>query len=209
MPFKEPIMHLVAVDDYKVWQGLAGFEILGPEAAPAVPDLARLLPASSSRWWSRKDAAFLALAAIGRAGLPPLLTALADPTSHNRVETIAHFRSFNLGTNGWFAAPVLITCVSDRDSQVAEAATWALTDLGLPQETVLPAIKMAVLDHRWNVRHVAVQALGRLGTQGVPCMELLTNCYNDPDPRVTAAATNAFNRIAEDACAKTESQDLR
>ena len=32
MPFKESIVRLVRVDDYRVWQGLAGFEILGPLA---------------------------------------------------------------------------------------------------------------------------------------------------------------------------------
>jgi len=209
MPFKNSIIRLVRVDDYRVWQGLAGFEILGSEAAPAVPDLARLLRVSSSRWWSRADAAALALEAVGRNGLPPLITALADPASRHRVETIAHLRSLNLGTNGWFAAPVLTKCVNDRDLEVAGAATWALTELGLPQETVLPAIKMAVLDPRWNVRYVAVQALGRLGKQALPCRALLTNCFNDPDPRVTEAATNALNRIAEDAPTNTDSEDLR
>src|SRR5882724_2823691 len=199
MPFKESIMRLVRVDDYRVWQGLAGFEILGPEAAPAVPDLARLLRVSSSRWWSRADAAFLALMDVGRDGLPPLITALADPSSRNRVETIVYFRSFNLGTNGWFAVPVLMKCITDTNSQVGEAATWTLTELGLPPETVLPAIKGAVLDPRSTVRNVAVQALGRLGKQALPCTELLTNCFDDLNLSVREAATNALNRINEDA----------
>jgi len=207
MPFKESIMRLVGVDDYKVWQGLAGFEILGSEAAPAIPDLARMLRVSSSRLWSRADAAFLALMDVGRDGLPPLITALADPASRNRVETIVHFRSFNLGTNGWFAAPVLMKCVTDSDRQVAEAATWTLTDLGLPAETVLPVIKGAVLDRRSTVRNVAVQALGRLGKQALPCTELLYNCFNDIDPFVREAATNALSRITEDASGKAGGED--
>jgi len=199
MPFKETIMRLVGVDDYRVWQGLAGFEILGPEAAPAIPDLTRLLCVSSSRWWSRADAAFVALVHVGRDGLPPLITALADPSSRNRVETIVYFRSFNLGTNGWFAVPVLMKCITDTNSQVAEAATWTLTELGLPPETVLPVIKGAVLDPRSKVRNVAVQALGRLGKQALPCTELLYNCFNDTDLYVRETATNALNRINEDA----------
>ena len=200
-------MRLVGVDDYKVWQGLAGFEILGPEAAPAIPDLARMLRVSSSRLWSRADAAFLALMDVGRDGLPPLINALGDQSSRNRAETIGHFRSFNLGTNGWFAAPVLMKCVTDSDRQVAEAATWTLTDLGLPAETVLPVIKGAVLDRRSTVRNVAVQALGRLGKQALPCTELLYNCFNDIDPFVREAATNALSRITEDASGKAGGED--
>ncbi len=199
MPFKESIVRLVRGDDHRVWQGLVGFRILGPEAAPAVPDLERLLRVSSSRSWTRADVAFLALMHVGRDGLPPLITALADPASRNRVETIVHFRSFNLGTNGCFAAPVLMKCVTDSNWQVAEAATWTLTELGLPQETVLPAIKRAVLDPRGSVRNVAVQALGRLGKQALPCTGLLTNCCNDLDPSVREAATNALRRVNEDA----------
>ena len=198
MPFKESIMRLVSPDEHRVWLGLAGFEILGPEAASAV-DLMPLPGVSSLRWWSRADAPFFALMSVGRDGLPPLINALGDPSSRNRVETIGHFRSFNLGTNGWFAAPVLMKCVTDSDRQVAEAATWTLTDLGLPAETVLPVIKGAVLDPRWTVRHVAVQALGRLGKQALPCTELLYNCCSDIDPSVREAATNALRRINEDA----------
>jgi HEAT repeat protein len=115
----------------------------------------------------------------------------------------------NLGTNGWFAAPVLIKCVNDTDPKVAEAATWALTDLKLPPETVIPPIKLAVLDPRWNVRYVAVQALGRLGAQGLRCTELLTNCLTDPDQRVGEAATNALNRIAEAASTSSDREGPR
>ena len=168
---------------------LAGFKILGSDAAPAVPELVPLLP--RMRW----PYSYFPLFYIGPEGLPPLMAAVADPRFPGRIESIAYFRSLNLCTNGWFAVPVLIGCVNDGSPRVAESAVWALTELELPPEIVLPAMRKAMEDSRWKIRYVTIQALGRLGRQALSCTGLLTNCFSDPEQPIREAATNALNRI--------------
>jgi hypothetical protein len=114
-----------------------GFEALGPEAAPAVPELARILSRTKSTGTGYR--ATFALASIGEEGLPALTNALADPHCANRYYAAEAIGS--IGDKARAAVPALLLVLNDPDPVVRDAATLALRQVAPelePEEDAAP-----------------------------------------------------------------------
>jgi len=107
--------------DERVIAAQLGFEILGEEAKPAIPELMHL----SRRPGNISARAMLAIADMHQAGLEPMLSILSDPSHPGRAEA-AHLAAY-MHENA--AIPILAKLVDDSDAAVAANAAIALSSL--------------------------------------------------------------------------------
>ena len=187
-------------------QTLVGFQVLGRQASPAIPELKALLKDEPSSVWAMQ-----ALANIGEPALPALLAALVDPQTANRDNLPRYFGSMRRSGHDISAAvPVLAQCLNDPNAEVAAAAAVSLAMTAREPgsrgpffkanpaafERVMPALAGSLKDPRPAVRVASVRAIAVFREQALPALPALTNALSDPDVTVRLAATNALQRIA-------------
>ncbi len=172
---------LLAADD--------GFTLLGAQAAPAAPELIRLL--NDKETW---DIAIVALQDIGEAAVPDLVTALTNRANSLRVRAGAAQVLGSVGTNST-VVPALASCLQD-DAHVARQVAAALGRLQLEPSVAVPALVSAVKNSPDPVREPAIWALGQFGTNAQGAIPILTYFLADPEPRIREATTNALEAIA-------------
>jgi HEAT repeat protein len=171
------------------------FQMLRYSAAPAVPELAKILNSTKSPEVASRAA--IALGYIGQEGMPPLLNALSDPKHpHRRAVAQALGLLQTIGSAAEPAVPILLRCVTDPDTQVACKAIQSLGALRLQPETAFPAITNAFSSPDTEVRYWAVLYFRLLllnhTEQTTPALRRL---LADPDPRIRAEATNILSYI--------------
>ncbi len=185
---------------------VAGFEILGAQASPAVPDLARVLQHPRVPWTTAR--AMICLAAIGADGLPPLLATVTNQAKPGWVRAdatryIAYIAS-HMKTNANPVVPVLVQCLEDRDQKVAQQAAIALGELAIEPGVSVPALTNAVRSSNVTVRCAAAQSLGRFGRRAGAGLPALVSALDDREFMVREAATNALRAIDPEALEKAE-----
>ena len=107
-----------------VWTAIHGFGVLGPEAAPAVPELTQLMQDTNSA--AASVHAMRALASIGKAGFPPLEAVLTNQASPAQLRINAVRGIWLSESDVHFALPALIRVLEDPDFTVREEATNAM-----------------------------------------------------------------------------------
>jgi hypothetical protein len=111
------------------WLARFGFEILGPQASPALPEVQQRMMDWGKPW--RASVAMQIYTEIeGAGGIPVLVSALGSTNVTCRQS--AAFCLATLGTNGAAAAPVLRNTLNDPDPVVRRVAGAALQKI-LPQ----------------------------------------------------------------------------
>jgi hypothetical protein len=121
----------------KASHAMNAFDILGTNAAPAIPGLVKLMTGTTNRTIVAR--AIGALGGIGVPALPYLITALSNtnqPGRHLipfRIQAIAA----DLGTNTWL--PPLKAALQDPDPRVRASASAVLGDLAPDLLTNAPA----------------------------------------------------------------------
>jgi len=169
--------------------------MLGKTAAPAVPELTRLMYSTNVEAATR---AMNVLVAVD--GIAPLLTALED----GRCAQRRHVASFvgllcghpPNGINMNPALPVLLRCLRDHDDRVVGAEALALGALKLDADACIPAL--VELTHHVNVsvRLDALVSISRFGSDAQSVVPVLTGCLVDSDAQVRIVATNTLRKIA-------------
>jgi hypothetical protein len=125
---------------------------LGPDAAPAIPQLAKML--NEGR---RSNAAAYTLAHIGTNALPVLIGALSNGSPYVRLDAA--------GAIGWFheagetAVPGLVGCVRDDDPGVRGNAIAALQSIPKRPDIAVPALIAALADPDASVHDSAATVL--------------------------------------------------
>ena len=171
-----------------------GFEILGPIAAPAVPDLQRL--AADNSLCESGLRAMQALVSIGKEGLPALTAIAIDPRATNRLQAISAIgRS---GTNASVPMTMLLQLLKDPNADVARAAATTLGNLRLWGESVIPALIESLDNPSYSVRQSAAYALSRFGPAARTAVPALLNLLAVPDWSVRSVAAYALGEIAPD-----------
>src|SRR4051812_29394846 len=179
-------------------KGLKGFYLLGPRASSAIPELTRLMNESRSPVVSAN--AVSALGAIGQEALPILVAALDNPRAQNRGNVAYRIATMaSRGTDAKAAVPVLIKCLRDTDTEVAEAAARSLGGLALSPETVVPALTNAMQDRRVVVRVASIRALEEFHARAEAAIPQLVARLADGDPAVAQSAAGALGRIGLEA----------
>jgi hypothetical protein len=117
------------------WLGTFGFEILGPQARPALPEVQRRMADWGKPW--RACRAMEAYTGItGPSAVPALVSALVSTNANCRHSAACCLDS--LGTNGAPAAPALRKALNDPDPLVRRVAGGALQK-ALPQTRAVSA----------------------------------------------------------------------
>ena len=135
------------------------FRALGHRAAPAIPQLARLVRERGRG--CHADRIINALAWIGPEARPVIEDLLDDPRPDIRSLAISGLNL--LGANAAPATPRLINCLKDPDENVAESAASTLGFLRLRPELSVPALTNALRDVRVQVAASAERALSMFG----------------------------------------------
>jgi len=173
---------------------LTAFEILGPQAAPAVPALTKLL----TPWRDRTDAALMALMFIGEAGFPPLVSVVTNKTAPLAYRISAAQRiaapGMNPGTNTAWAAPPLLSCIDEPT--LAPLAFSALGDLKIEPALVVPILAQRLEDGNAVVAYAAAEALGKFGAAASNAVPDLVRALASKNVLVREQATNALIEIA-------------
>jgi hypothetical protein len=168
-----------------------GFKSLVAAAAPAVPDLVRLMNDREAPPVAQANAAWV-LANLGSNGLPALLAVITNQASTKRAQTISLIcgtpeRRLEQGP----AVPVLIDCLNDKDLYVAQQAARALGQMGMEPDVVVPALANCLKDPRAEVRDWAVAALARYQERARSAVPALLEAQ--------AGASNEFRKLIADA----------
>jgi hypothetical protein len=160
-----------------------GFEVLGPTAKAAVPDLIALLG-------KRGDYPSLALAAIGHDAIPAITNVLAT-NRDSRIQFAAYQTLSYMGTNAESALPCLLVCLRRPYGGIA-AATLAEVCHNRPQEAI-PALVDALThsggydaaqmaDALARMLHKPVEQMGGRGVRKLENSELYDNQLRRPEP---------------------------
>ena len=157
---------------------LDGFEILGPDAASAIPDLIRIMRgARSERLWF---AAVHALGSIGKDGLAPLIAALEEsPVNwrHNFSVMSVITSMEEKGINITAALPAMLQSAGDTN-YVVRSGAWLILEQLSPEKfsLYLPVLAASLHDTNEAVRVSAATLLVDIATNVQPA--LLTEATN-------------------------------
>ena len=171
-----------------------GFEIIGPEARPAIPQL--VLIASRGGTYSSTQA-IRALGCIGPEGIAALGKELTSTHQTNRLGILTALQNeYLVGTNGFAAVPSLLLCLNDTDSHVVEESLVTLGTLRAEPDITVPAL-MKLLRHQspWY-RRQAADFLSGFGDLARSSVTTLLEAREDSEFEVRFSATNALKTIA-------------
>jgi HEAT repeat protein len=183
-----------------------GFNVLGPIAHAAVPELEPLI-------WKPNISRFAvgALADINEDGLRAALGGLHSTNTFVRRETAGRLGALGikrfmtdstpdqlqlLRRQAGIALPPLIVASTDPDELVRARAVIALGLLGQKPEQVVPVLEKLLRNEKgWRVPSAAAKSLGRFGANAVTAIPALKEALKHQDSRVSGAATNALRAI--------------
>lgn len=165
----------------------AGFEALGKEAAPAAPELIKLLNDEQTEY-----PAALALGAIGQPAVPLLVQKLTNRSASMRMSVV---QALNFMHGAEDAIPDLLQCLDDPEPAVRGAAAITLGDMRKQPDRVVPKLVERLSDTNSSVRVDAVIALGLFESRARVAIPKLTELQNDPDAEVRQKATAALKEV--------------
>ena len=192
---------LFGADYDRVTLAQSGFYLLGTNASPAVPELARRM---NTRRNNSGGHAIDALKVIGTNGLAPMLTALTNTQAPHRVWIVGALQLpiEALGTNVGPAIEVLAKCVGDKDPEVAFLSVRILGQLTFAPDIsavaftpAVPSLTSRLADPTPRMRSASAETLGLFGRQAHSAVPALTSLLNDSDRSVIDSATMALRQI--------------
>jgi hypothetical protein len=189
-PLDDWLTSLILEKEDKFAAASEGFEILGPAAAPAVPDLIELF-LDKDTW----EVVQVALMHVGEPAVPALTAALTNRSNPPRIRAAAADVLGNVGESNSAVVKLLLPCLED-EPHVARFSALALGRLKMEPDIVVPALAQAVTGRYLEVRAPSIWALGQFGTNATSALPLLTNLLDHPDRRIRDAVTNALENIA-------------
>jgi HEAT repeat protein len=171
---------------------------LGPEAAPAVPNLVEIL--ASERDPKVRAELLLVLGSIGpqaEAAVVPATTALSE--SDRDVVLTAGYCLGKIGPPATAAVPELKKLLASEDKVVQITAIWALLQIGPKTESLakaaMPLLTEALKHEQDFVRVEAAIALGELGPAAGDAVPALQEAAQDPFPALRTASVQALEKI--------------
>lgn len=177
------------------------FEMLGSNAAGAIPRLEQMIPKLRSE---DPPYALSALAAIGEQGFPSLCAALTNRQLRCRGSVAWAIGKYG-ATNARPAVPLLLQCAGETNPAVAGDAIFALGRLELDPGLVVPVITPRLCDPDPDVRLKTALALAHYGPVASNAIPALRKALNDPDGRVAQMAQAALWKIDSNSLPKAPS----
>jgi len=186
----------------------AGFRMLGPTAAPAVPRLGEIMEQDADLL--RRRQAMVILMSLGDAGLPPLLRAMTNQANPDRqiiLFSIGAPHRESVSTTS--AIPALVQCLADP--QMENAALTRLKDLAVQPDIVIPALTNALAGVSPKPQQVInsnllagplltqvhiIHALAAYESRATSAVPSLLPLLQSPLPTLRYETTNALRKIA-------------
>lgn len=186
-----PIQNLQADDERAAATAMKAFQILGQDAAPAIPELERLARATHAP--NTGTRALIALGYIGHEAVPTITNLIADL----RIARgwAMQFCLQQLGTNAEAAVPVLIHHLAETNTSVVESSVLALGRFSFDADRCVPALSLALTNSDPTVRRTAAEGLAHFGAAARPALPALTNAVGDINPEVRRSAASAIKSI--------------
>ncbi|HEX5219701.1 MAG TPA: HEAT repeat domain-containing protein [Verrucomicrobiae bacterium] len=184
----------------RVWLAYTGFRILGTEAAPAVPEVARIARDPHA---VGSKVAISALSQIGKPAVPELIALLTTnnaPTTRRDVL----MGLGDIGPNAAESVPVVIACLKETDETMACLAARTLSRIRRRSELAIPALVEGLDDRRYGVKVAAVRALGDYGHGALPATAFLRDLCVQPDIQLAREAEQALRKIDASELNETE-----
>jgi HEAT repeat protein len=169
--------------------GFDGFEILGTNAAPAVPKLTRLLADNKQAF-----TAVRCLATIGKPAETALCQCLTNQNPDVRRVGVSGLASATDDVEVYLAR--IRGLLKDSDSSVRFEVVQAIGSQENAPDLAVPLLIIASQDSDGAVASQAVDALGGFGTNAASAFSALTNLVNTGRSASTRAATKALVAIA-------------
>ncbi len=165
--------------------------LIGPRAAPAAPELARLV-ATGGPSAGEAASALCAMGPAAAAVVPVLARTLAG--DDHRLRLLAANTLRFLGCDSPDDADRLLPALGDSDSALRELAALALGGCPAAETTIGPlAERLADSDSR--VRLAAAESLGRIGPLAAAASSSLRGSTDDENERVRAQAVRSLQRV--------------
>lgn len=168
------------------WEAARGFAVLGQDAQPAVPGLARLL--------RDPDTASQAAFALAHIGTDDARHALEDAlrSKHTEIRQTVIAQLDGQGSHAGKLVAALIERLGDPDGWVRENAARALGTIRSSPDRAVPALAAALRDRSTNVRRVAARALREFGEDARPAEPGLRAALLENDPTYRSAVEQAL-----------------
>jgi HEAT repeat protein len=169
-------------------EGHVGFEILGTNAASAVPALRELLCDDN-----RRSMAIRSLGAVrtdeALAGLIPMLRHIKPGVRAEALDAVLAF-----GERAVLAADEIAGLTDDEKEDTAVKATRHVGNL-LPANRAIPLLLGKFNDPRPAVARAAVRSFTGGGPEAEPVMPAIAAAFKSPDLQTRQFATNALKTI--------------
>jgi HEAT repeat protein len=188
-----------------IWVRVQAVETLGkmgPDAADAVPALARFLDDSTNRDAEVLDEAVVkTLGKIGRAArpaIPSLVRISRRSFDLEKAAAEAIDQILLTPASEQEDVPTLMRNLRDRDASVRLRAAKLLGTLGPAGKPALPLLTEALKDPDADVRRMALQALRKIdpgAKPGEPEIGVFIQDLQDPDPSVRLRAAKVLARL--------------
>jgi len=171
------------------FEGVAGFEVLGSNAAPAVGALTRLL--------DDKDGAFTAVRCLDDIGKPAekaLLQCLTNSNYEVREWAVSALAGATDDVEVYIS--LIKGCLNDPEALVRLATVRAIGAQENAPELAVPILIESLNDRDAHVSAAAADALGGFGTNSLPAISPLTQQIATGEPTRSRAAMNALAALA-------------
>jgi HEAT repeat protein len=159
-----------------------------------MPEFVRMLKHTNA------EVTFRALQVVdlaGKAGVPVLLDVLTNRQAYVQVYYLESAMG-HLGTDGHFAVPPLVNCLTNKSWGVAVVAARWLGRIRMEPEVVVPALTGCLDAADARVRLASIQALGEFRGDAETATPAIARELSDPDNGIRAAARSALLRIEPD-----------
>lgn len=192
--------HVTTEDDLRA-RGERAFDVLGAQAAPAVPELIKMLE-RDQRFPVRESACRVLgdLGPVAKAAAPVLIDLLNDqePVIRRRAARALG----QLGAVTTNVIPALISALTNSDWYTDEYALLALGNIGPGATNAIPVLVEELRHRHPDVRAFAANALGNMGPAAQSSIPALVIAVQDQHSGVRQAARSALRKIDPEAAAK-------
>jgi HEAT repeat protein len=182
---------------------------IGPKAAPATEELAKLIEDKNSRV---AHEAIIALGNIGpgaKAAVPALVKALGQAQDKDMNFSAIEYALGKIGADAKSAEQVLEGELTSKDENVRQMGAWALSQIDPTSAEVatkdVPVLIAGLSDEDAEERLLAAEALGEFGPLAKDAVAALQKATHDSDKNVAEAAAKALTSVQKNAAGPTPS----
>jgi HEAT repeat protein len=192
LPVVQAVLRDHNAEAERIKAALKAAGIIGQTAAPAIPDVAALLPEAGVT-----SEAAIALSYMGPDAFPPLRDALGSDDPVVRREALRSIGKLKdrapLGLDT--VLPRLIAGMSDPDPGVRAVGATYLGIINEGAETAVPALIKGLTDPDAEVRRASAAALGSFGAAAAPALPALRQASTDRNEDVAREAGRTIVKL--------------